>query len=546
MKCISIFAPILAFLMWSGCQPSAPSPAQQGGERAQPAAPSFANDSPSKALAEPSNFDNETAVCQAVMRKIYHANGDASYPVPTVILSENTSCMAAFFPRKNTVEIERRAYAVCRSFGADSLSALAFMLGHEFSHALDAGQQGSAFRSNFWAYSGQPGSSAEQEKNADLRGAFMAHLAGYRILSIVPALIKQLYAAYPEQNPSAGYPSETERQHTAIQVQGLVDTMIQVFEAANYLLATGQSDMAAVCYDHVLQTYHNPEIWNNFGIACALEALQLPGSDGWVYPFELDWQLRLSRPRGAIPTDEQLRKREMLLQRSKEAFAAATRLAPHHFFAQANAWCVGVIAGDALAVRRAMEHFSSTSKMSRVEAERWMLIHALAAARSGNTTEAEQTLADLSVSADPGTAALARYNKDVLKNGGNQAALPDARSPCPASLTGLDLPSVLTLRRMAVPFEGLSLGKNAEMTLSWEDNARGRLLKARMGADRFCILRLAPVQRAMRLPATFPGLNGPSGSRLCVCDEQYLLVFQGMRLTRCGVFYAYRAANSWE
>ncbi|MBC7774518.1 MAG: hypothetical protein H7246_03700 [Phycisphaerae bacterium] len=539
MKFKLMFAMLLALLLGSNCRHTAPQPEQSrmSGEQAE-------NATEPAAITEPSSgFDSQTLVCQAVLKKIYQASGDVSHPIPTVFLSENTRCMAAFFSRKNAIEVERQTYEVCRSFGADSLNALAIVLSHELSHAFDVEQKGSAFRSNFWAYNRQTGSSVEREKSADVRGAFMAHLAGYRIVPIVPTLIQKLYAAYPKQNQSAAYPSEAERRRTAFEVQGLVDTLIQVFDAANYLLAIGQSDMAAICYDHVLQVYKSPEIWNNYGIACVLEALRLPGEDGFAYPFELDWQLRLSRPRGPAPTEQQMRQRQALLQRSRLAFAEAIRLAPGYFSAQTNAWCVNVISGDVLDIQRDMGRFFQTRKMLQPESERFKLISALAAARAGDALEAENLLTQVTNATTPEIAALARYNLDVLKNGPDHAILQSADSNCPADPMALGLPSVLMLRRMAGAFDGLALGKDSELRLAWEKNANRMLLKARIGTNRFCILQLAPAPRTVHLPAAavYNGFDGPSGTHLITCENQYLQVYKSGKMKGCGVFYDYRS-----
>lgn len=545
MKSKWIFTLLLALLLGSSCQHPAPKPERKDLSLEQVSAPTVNSVDPSFAPSDSPNLDHQALVCQAVLKKIYLASGDASHPIPTIFLSENTSCMAAFFPRRNAIEVEHQTYEVCRSFGTDSLNALALVLSHELSHAFDEELKVSAFRSNFWAYDRQPGSSVEREKSADLQGAFMAHLAGYRIVPIVPALIQKLYAAYPKQTESAAYPSQKERQHTAIEVQGWVDTLIRVFEAANYLLATGQSDIAAICYEHVLQTYKSPEIWNNLGLAYALEAMRLPGDNDFAYPFELDWQIRLSRPRGPAPTEQQMRQRQALLLRSKLAFAEAIRLDPNYFSAKANRWCVGVISGDVLDIQEDMNRYSQTRKMSRPESERLKLIAALAAAGSGNAVKAEQMFAQLVDSGIPETAALARYNLDVLKNGSDQAVLKLAGTPCPADPLTLGLPSVLTLRRLAGSFEGLSLGENSELRLAWENKANGQLLKARIGADRFCILQIAPVPRAVRLTASanYAGLNGPSNSSFLICEEQYLQVYKSGKLSSYGIFYDYRGSD---
>ncbi|MBL7808977.1 MAG: hypothetical protein JNN28_14255 [Saprospiraceae bacterium] len=270
--------------------------------------------------------------------------------------------------------------------------------------------------------------------------------------------------------------------------------------------------------------------------------MRLPGDNNFAYPFELDWQIRLSRPRGPAPTEQQMRQRETLLRNSKSAFAEALRLDPHYFSAKVNGWCVDVISGDILDIQGDMNHYSQTQKMSRPELELLKLIAALAAANSSNTAKAEPMFAELLGAAEPATAALARYNLDVLKNGSDQAVLKLSGTPCPTDPISLGLPSVLTLRRMTGAFDGLALGKDSELKLAWENKANGQLLKARIGANRFCILQIAKTNRAVRLKTTvnYHNFNGPSKSRLFTCEGQYLQMVKAGFLNGCGVYYAYR------
>jgi tetratricopeptide (TPR) repeat protein len=364
----------------------------------------------------------------------------------------------------------------------------------------------------------------------------------------VPDLIQKLYAAYPKQGKSAAYPSEIERKRTAFQVQGIVDTMIQVFDAANYLLAAGQSDLAAVCYDHLLQTCKSPEIWNNLGLAYTFEALRLPPKDDYAYPLELDWQMRLNRPRGQTPTAEQLQQRQLFLLRAKIAFEEALRLSPGYFPAFANNCCVGLMAENAAEVQQNIKNYAQTKGIQGSESERLALISALAAAHMGDATKAEQLFAPLLESKISENSALAHYNLEVLQHGGDKAAQTNStstNSACPSDPMQYKLPSVLTLRRMAGAFEGLGLGKNSELTLAWERKADQKLFKARIGADRYCILQVNAVKRGPRLSVKMDkrGINGPEGARIVVCENQYLQVFKGGRMKGCGVFYTYRGAE---
>jgi hypothetical protein len=536
MQCNWIYALLLALLLGGGCRHSVPQPEPQNPSGGLPSGASVDSTYPAIIPEQDPRQDRQVLVCQDVLEKIYKASGVTSHPMPTVFLSDNASCMAAFFPRKNAIELERKTYEVCRSFGADSLNALAVVLGHELSHAFDVESEKQAFRSNFWAYDRQPGSSVEREKSADLRGAFMAHLAGFRIVPIVPTLIKKLYVAYPKQTQSAAYPLEKERQQTALEVQGWVDTLIQVFDAANYLLAIGQGDMAAICYEHILMHYKSPEIWNNYGIACATEALRTLESP-FAYPLELDWQLRLSRPRGAIPTEQQIQQREMWLKRSATAFAEALKLDSQYFMAMSNAWCINLVGGNGQTIRQEVESLSFLQS----KPELYRLLVALTAAHNNDREKAIKIFEALTNTKKTEIASLALYNLNVLKLGQEAAVQKNAHSNCPIDPLELTLPSILTLRKKAAAFDGIVLGYESQLTLALEKKAEQRLIKARIGSNRFCILHLAPVSKSLKKLDPYIGFNGQSGSRIIQCKDHYLQEVKSGKLITAGIYYNYRA-----
>lgn len=285
-------------------------------------------------------------VAETVLNKLFETAGYNKFSRPRLILSKESKRVAAFYPARNTIVLDKKAYEVCRSFRKDSLSALAFVLGHELAHAFQSELRNRTITTNFLSYDRYYSTSVRVEKVADIQGLFNAHLAGYDVLRVVPDVLDRLYEAYGLKGKVLkGYPSLDERRLSSAEVSKIVTDLIDLFEGASALVATHQHQLAVDAYEYILQYYQGREIWNNLGVIYVLNALDYydPVTDKYIYPLELDANAAIRKTelsRGEAQLDNISRVlRQKLLEKAELAFREATRISPGYEVALTNRLC---------------------------------------------------------------------------------------------------------------------------------------------------------------------------------------------------------------
>ena len=269
--------------------------------------------------------------------------------------TKNRLQVAWFVPQQNTVNLEERVYDLCASLGADSLDALAVLLGHELAHYykdhgwvgdfgngfadLEVGKQLREIRRD-------ESKLVEFETEADYFGGFFGYIAGYNTLDIAPETLARIYAEYELDERIRGYPPLAERQEIARRSVEQLRRLVPVFEAGNRLLLIGRRVDAARCFDYIARTFPSREILNNAGVARALEAVSLfpPGELRFAYPFELDAETRLQG--GSVERGDQPALRTRLLGEAREAFDKARQKDPAYATAYVNLACVADLQGE--------------------------------------------------------------------------------------------------------------------------------------------------------------------------------------------------------
>lgn len=378
-------------------------------------------------------------VADQVLNKLYQANGNFIFLKPRIEWSAEVHSVAAFKRRTNTIVLEEKAYSVCRSFGKDSLSALAFILGHELAHAYQ--EEGwNLVETSFLAQSYAPNSSQALEKNADIGGVFMAYLGGYRTADMVPELLERLYDAYAlKGKPLAGYPPLEERMASGRAVQALTRELISVFETGALLSAAGQYELSDACYCYVERFYKGREVYNNMGVNKALFALNFTELtlDEYAYPLELEWQTRLKKPRAARGqedlTEAERMMRRMYLTEARTQFETARKMNRQDFTAELNLFCVTMLLDGAPAALQYYEKAELSKKAQLTGAtieqkEKLQLALGIAWAQNGGTSLARTIWTNLAAqSAYPGVRRLAQANLSAL---GGQAAVAQTGSGC--------------------------------------------------------------------------------------------------------------------
>jgi len=359
---------------------------------------------------------------QDILDKLYQSNGNQIFLKPTLELTNDTLNAALFLRRSNKIELSKKAYEACRSMGKDSISALAFILGHELAHAYqhDLG----AKTTSFLAYDHCQGSNVRQEEMADVQGVFMAYLAGFQTCQILPEIIDKIYSDFNLSDQLTGYPSLAERQRTTLKVQRLAEELIQVYEAGNYLLSIGEYELATASFEYVEKWYNGEEVYNNLGVSYAWLAMNFTGKnvDQYLYPFEVSWTTRMKKPLGKrgeedLTPAEQIKRREYL-QKAKENFTIASKMSPENLTADINILCVLVLQGD---YNEAIKHYNRNeiSKRARFNTDRKFLSQtgrlalALAYVNSGEEEKATRIWNDVAKNRDQILAFQAEFNLKV-------------------------------------------------------------------------------------------------------------------------------------
>lgn len=247
-----------------------------------------------------SSLIEEQQLAETILKKLFNTYGNFVYPIPPKIeVVAEKKRVAAFVADKQSGKIilEKAVFDICKSFGKDAESALAFVIGHELGHFYER-TNNKGFATNYlkWTHT------QKEEEKADILGVFCAYLADYKTTSIVPQLIEKIYAEYglmDKKDNLYGYPTFKVRQASAQNVQAKVDELIHLFDTANYLSTVGKYKLAASSYQYILQFYKGREIYNNLGVNYALEAMNFTKKnvDIYLYPFEIDAQTRLRRPK---------------------------------------------------------------------------------------------------------------------------------------------------------------------------------------------------------------------------------------------------------
>jgi len=385
------------------------------------------------------------AVAQEVLDHLYATNGNYRFKKPKLSISSENNKVAAFSPWKNAIILDQKAYDICRSFGRDSLSALAYILGHELVHAYQTEIKSGRIQTNFLAYNHHYTADTRIEKVADVQGLFNAYLAGYKALQIMPELIERIYRDYGLLGKNLpGYPTLTERRTTTEEVLAIAQDLRDVFESSNYLLVIGRHSLAAVGYEHILQYYQGAEIHNNLGIAYTLSAQEFwnPRTDNFIYPLEADWHTKLARSsRGQEAADPALQPlRTDYLEKAAAQFRAAADMNTNYLAARINIVCVLNLMGrstEALkyAEMHLLKHISGRKKPKGQAPEMAEIALGITyallpgGARRG---EAEAVFKRLSASAHVVSALYAQQNLQCLYGTATENVL--TNMPLPASL----------------------------------------------------------------------------------------------------------------
>lgn len=352
-----------------------------------------------------------------VYNKLVAARGDFRYPVPTFAMRREERSVAYMNYNKMEITLEEKAYDVCKSYGNDADAAIAFLLGHELTHYYEK----HAWRRGFAAeYKDLPigmkldslFDDVAHETEADYLGGFLAYSAGFGLFDKGADVIQKLYTAYQLPDKLSGYPSLADRQTIGKRTAEKLKQLVDVFEMANLLTATGNYTEAYEYYRYVLMQYQSREIYNNLGVTTVLEVLKKYTDEKdlkFRFPLQLDLESTLERGSGMADA------RTKLLRQALLHFDAAISLDPNYAPAFLNKACVYVLLGDSVRARFYAEQEALLAAQrgnypkAAVDVD---ILLGIMEAKAGNTKKA-QLLFQKAVSSG---SALAAYNLKALKN----------------------------------------------------------------------------------------------------------------------------------
>jgi len=335
------------------------------------------------AMGAPKANPTDLALVQKVYQSITEAVGDYRRNLPTIQLRNETSSIAAYRNADNKIFIENKALDICKTFGAQTEAALAFLISHELSHFYQKHDWGeSGFGTSFVQDQTTFNRHKIDEEEADTYGAFITHLAGYNTIQIIPDLLEKLYVAYDlKSSDLSAYPSLAERKKVAEQACAKSQELISVFDVGNYLLASGEYTLAANNYAHVLQYIKCKELYNNLGIANLYATLRIPerGIKDYQYPVELDLDIPLR--------DGSMALRRQLLSSAINNLQTAVNYDNRYYTGFLNLACAQDLSGQseqAEVLLNQLEQFTS----SRTQQARIAVIRGIVQARQGNQQQA--------------------------------------------------------------------------------------------------------------------------------------------------------------
>ena len=288
-----------------------------------------------------------------VFDRLVQARGDFGMPRPKMEFIYDPQELARF--QGQTIYLGEKAYDLCIGFGADSLNALAILLSHELVHYYAGHSWEEEFSREFASMDMSQevkGSWLEDEVQADLWGGLLAYSAGYDVHDVAVEFFPKLYAAYGLKESLTGYQKMSERVLLAVKTGEKIQTLVHLFETANYLVALGMYEDALAYYQFILKEgYRSRELYNNMGVYYAQAALALFRKSELAYgfPFELDAEARIGQSIRGTSWDSPKEQREKLIQEALTHFEMARSLDPGYLPALINQACAHALMGVSVA-----------------------------------------------------------------------------------------------------------------------------------------------------------------------------------------------------
>jgi tetratricopeptide (TPR) repeat protein len=302
------------------------------------------------------------SICEKIARV-----RDFERPIPELKMfstKSKTQVIAQFvaLDRTQVIYVDEKLYDICTKFGADSLNALACIIGHELAHYT----QNHQFREGFFAglmpsnSFGVPKnmrkSSKEHklklEEEADYYGLLQGYLAGFDTYRLLPKVLSKIYEEYKLNESLDGYPTKIERISSAELTAKEIKELVPVFHAGKYLYLSKNYEDAMVCFEHINNSFTDRDIANNLGVSALAQAISLMNKEDvyFAYPCEFDAAGRLlgSNPRSLTGDTKKDKKQQIkdLLKKAQQNLEQVIKMDKSYASAHINLACKYSLEGN--------------------------------------------------------------------------------------------------------------------------------------------------------------------------------------------------------
>lgn len=329
------------------------------------------------------NLTNQETV-ERIFNQLTSTVGDYSSTLPQITIRSQKRFGASYRRSENTIFIEQAALDICASFGAEKESAIAFLLGHELTHYYQKHDwQETGFTTGFLTSETVFQENIHHEREADTYSAFITHLAGFNSAKILPQLLEKIYDAYELNGKQLNnYPPLEERQALAYEVCKTVQSLIDIYQAGNYLYALGKYEAAISSYEYLLQYVKFKELHNNIGLCAMYTVLPMTNRKSpFFYPLTLDPSTPLRAPLGSMTKEE-------LIQKAIHSFSIATNYDANYFTSYLNLICAYDLNGqyeEASSLLNDLERLTTSTKQQN----QLLIIEGIMAARNNDKSKAK-------------------------------------------------------------------------------------------------------------------------------------------------------------
>lgn len=264
---------------------------------------------------------------------------------------------------KPKIEVDLKLFSICRTYGKDSLNAIAIVISHELAHYYSD----HTFCSDYaYAYlkpensnvakavrDSRLNSRIEKESEADYKGFFYSAAAGFQPFGLQYNLIETIYKSYKLSDLQPGYPSKQKRKELALGAEAKAKELYGYFQAGLKAIELKKYDDAILDFDKANSFIPYRENYNNLGVAKTLKAIEKsPIEDKnhpsrFVYPLEVDFSSRLQNE-STRGIDDELEEKEALLKEAQKDFQEAIRLDQNFTKGYINLACVSDLLDDSM------------------------------------------------------------------------------------------------------------------------------------------------------------------------------------------------------